>query len=323
MRVIFLAEGNKNGGAASWRQHLESSLREHEVKVRTVNALHGSSILRLSRLWNTDIIHCHHVSGTSVMFVIIGYLLNKKIIYTVHGNIREELKTKTGLKKIFWQPLHYLVFMLAHDVTFPSNYLYQQVTPKYKIRGRTHIIFNGIDIQPGFPRVMKKNNGRRLLSMTNFDYPAKAQGIKTLCSAIHEMLEEYPDIKLDVLGDGKELDSYKAELSCDHVVFHGRQAVKPFMQGADVYIHATYLDNLPYAVIEALDSGLVVFGAKIGGIPEILPEDLLFEMDIVCIKNKLDLFFTNADKYRKISSDVSLSGFNTKNISRKFIKLYK
>ena len=82
---------------------------------------------------------------------------------------------------------------------------------------------------------------------------------------------------LDVFGEGVErarLLALAGELGLgDHVHLHGFQEnVQGRLPGYRVYVHASYSESLPLAVIEAMAAGLPVVAAAAGGVEELFDD---------------------------------------------------
>jgi glycosyltransferase involved in cell wall biosynthesis len=64
-----------------------------------------------------------------------------------------------------------------------------------------------------------------------------------------------------------------------HVSFEGvlpaGEAVMKWLQDLDIYIQPSLTEGLPRALIEAMAAGRAAFASRVGGIPELLPDDCL------------------------------------------------
>ena len=81
-------------------------------------------------------------------------------------------------------------------------------------------------------------------------------------------------LTLDVYGDGrcrKELERLACSLGLrEHVRFHGfRSDVREFLPAYRVYVHSSYSEALPFAIIEAMAAGLPIVATSAGGIREL------------------------------------------------------
>ncbi|TDW48589.1 glycosyltransferase involved in cell wall biosynthesis [Flavobacterium sp. 270] len=102
---------------------------------------------------------------------------------------------------------------------------------------------------------------------------SKEKGLKTLIRTFAKL----PDIQLKIAGTGEEMESLKSEAT-SNIEFLG------FLKGAElqtVILNSSFVitpsewyENNPMAIIEALTLGKPVIGANIGGIPEIVIENI-------------------------------------------------
>lgn len=81
-------------------------------------------------------------------------------------------------------------------------------------------------------------------------------------------------LTLDIFGDGscrRELKRLASALGVAHQVkFHGfRPDVRELLARYRIYVHASYSEALPFAIIEAMSVGLPIVAYAAGGIPEL------------------------------------------------------
>jgi hypothetical protein len=105
--------------------------------------------------------------------------------------------------------------------------------------------------------------------------PAKGTGL--LIQALPLILERYPDVRLDVVGNGSGLPEFRA-LSRDHgvdgrVTFHGKldhEQVMHELGRAHLFCYPTASEGFPKAVLEALAAGLPVVTTPVSVLPELI-----------------------------------------------------
>jgi len=117
-------------------------------------------------------------------------------------------------------------------------------------------------------------NAPRLIIVCRME---EGKGVEQVISAVNLIKDEYPSIRLDVVGDGGELKVFKDIVSKlnlkSHVVFHGKlnhQGVLAALKDAQVFCYPTSFEGFPKVVLEALASGLPVFATAVSAIPELL-----------------------------------------------------
>lgn len=127
------------------------------------------------------------------------------------------------------------------------------------------------------------------------------QPVRLIAVGSLSQLYKGPDVLLDALaavqetlaircvwvGSGRFLEPMRrraAELGLsDRVEFIGpverRTSVRHLLDTADVFVMPSRVEGLPRAMIEAMARGLPCIGTRVGGIPELLPDDALIEPD--------------------------------------------
>jgi glycosyltransferase involved in cell wall biosynthesis len=104
------------------------------------------------------------------------------------------------------------------------------------------------------------------------DLIQETKNVKGILEAFSEVLKHHKDIKLDIIGDGKDLKNYK-ELSDqlklnNHVFFHGNQTneyVFKILSQSHVLILNSYFETFSIICAEALLCGIPVISTKCGG----------------------------------------------------------
>jgi glycosyltransferase involved in cell wall biosynthesis len=104
------------------------------------------------------------------------------------------------------------------------------------------------------------------------------KGVDVLLNSMKKILEEAPDALLDLVGDDEEEQMFQRQARSlgieDRVVFHGivpHQRISDYYAKASVVVlPASWIENSPLVVLEAMASGRPVVAGRIGGIPEIV-----------------------------------------------------
>ncbi len=97
--------------------------------------------------------------------------------------------------------------------------------------------------------------------------------VDVVVKAFAEVKKEYPDARLDLVGGGPleaEVRQVVADLKLTDVHFPGiasRQQIGKYYDDADIFINASWLDNMPVSVIEAFGAGTPVVTTS----PESMP----------------------------------------------------
>lgn len=111
---------------------------------------------------------------------------------------------------------------------------------------------------------------------------ARTKGLQVLLKALADVQGSLPDFRLEVLGNGdpQRWDATLQRLKLtDHVKFLGAyppvQPVLDWLDTVDLYIHPSFQEGLPRALIEAMSRGCPALASTAGGIPELLDREYL------------------------------------------------
>ncbi|HPQ21757.1 MAG TPA: glycosyltransferase [Saprospiraceae bacterium] len=106
--------------------------------------------------------------------------------------------------------------------------------------------------------------------------------------AISILVQKGYKLKYHIAGSGspKRLEKLVGEYGVESfVVFEGslsHNSIFSFLDKIDIYIQPSKVEGLPRALVEAMSRACVCIGSSAGGIPELLPKDMIFN------KNNID-----------------------------------
>lgn len=120
------------------------------------------------------------------------------------------------------------------------------------------------------------------------------KGFDLVLAAYHKIKDNFQNIKIYIIGDGiykQELVDLVNRLQIQHqVCFLGkmsREKVLEIMDQADLFVMPSRTEGLPRALIEAMARGVPAIGSNVGGIPELLNDEFLFEKENLTELTKL------------------------------------
>ena len=224
----------------------------------------GSLLRAVPRI---DVVHAFSASYWSFLLapvpvILIGRLFGKRVLVNYRSGEAGDHLARWG-----WHAIPLL--RLAHEIVVPSPYLVD--------------VFHGFGLKatvvPNFLELDAITYRRRIrlrprcLSNRNFE---AHYNVGDILRAFAEIEQHHPDAELTIVGDGPlraELHSLAASLGLRRVNFVG--AVRPdgmaaYYEGAELYLNAPLIDNMPNSVIEAFAAGLPVVSSDAGGIPFIV-----------------------------------------------------
>lgn len=90
----------------------------------------------------------------------------------------------------------------------------------------------------------------------------------------------------------------------DRVVLHGQvptgRPIFDFLDSLDLYVQFSKTEGLPRAVVEAMARACPVIGSAVGGIPELLPADMLVRLgDVAGLADRIDTVLKDSDRMRR------------------------
>jgi glycosyltransferase involved in cell wall biosynthesis len=136
---------------------------------------------------------------------------------------------------------------------------------------------NVVDTDRFHPPAERRTGGPpRLLSV---GWLAEKKGHRHLLEALARM--EHADASLELIGEGElrgELERLAHDLGvADRVRFPGPklpEEVAEAMRRADLFVLPSLDENLPVVLIEAMASGLPVVATRVGGVPELVDDEV-------------------------------------------------
>ena len=92
------------------------------------------------------------------------------------------------------------------------------------------------------------------------------------------IVPKHPEVILIVLGEGQEREALEGLIRelhlSNHVSLPGFRTNAPsLLKAFDLFVHSSISEALGYAILEAGCAALPVVATRVGGIPEIIPDD--------------------------------------------------
>lgn len=224
-----------------------------------------------------DVIVAHMPSG-----IIFSEKLKGKKICAVHNSDIEVLTNP--IYSVYFKPQMEKAYKNACAVACRSRVLKEKFLSLYpQYENKTFLCESGIDFEPVFSeKTLRKN----ILTCANL---IKRKNIDKLIRAVNEL----PNLRLTVIGDGKEFNHLK-KIAGENVVFTGyleHKKVIEKMKKADVFVLPGVNETFGMVYLEAMASGCITVGVQNDGIDGI-------------IKNGENGFLINKTKNKVSSEDI-------------------
>lgn len=277
---------------------------------------------------NPDIIHAHFgPNGVRIYNLIKKYNLNIPLVISFHGM---DINVLPLIDKVY---VDYLL-QLNKDknilFTSPSGFLKNKMILLGLDDNLTSVIPNAYNSY--FENVKKEKYWQygdtlKLLNIGRFE---EVKGQKYLIEAFSNILKEYPDTTLTLVGYGsleKELKNLCKSLNVvDKVIFlrqieHSK--LPKLIVAHDIYIQPSIVasdgseESLGVSTIEAQVCGLPAIASKIGGLNEIVIDNItgkiVDQKDIENIKDEVMFYVNNSDIMKKHAINAIIKAENNFN----------
>jgi glycosyltransferase involved in cell wall biosynthesis len=172
----------------------------------------------------------------------------------------------------------------ARKVIAVSEFTKWELTNYYKIPAhKIQVIHNGVDIKKFQPAADKRKVKAELgfnpddIAIVSVGRLYARKGLFTLIESMPAVVKRFPNAKFIISGKGQsdemqKLIAHATRLGViGNIIFTGYypdQKLPKLYQAADVFAFSTFYEHHPFAVLEALSTGLPVVTTTVGGIPE-------------------------------------------------------
>lgn len=260
--------------------------RERGIDVRVIerhNPFRAAREMReLVDQFQPDIIHCHG-GRANLMGAMVRRSRRVPVLTTVHSDYKLDY---------LGNPLKQHTFGAANAVALRFLDFYQPVADRM---ARTliergfdpeHIvkIYNGMDFhrpEGEFDRVqyLKENYGTEIEDGDVLCGIAArltaVKDIQTTVRAFAKALEDAPQLRLFIAGEGEDEDMLKklaAQLGVsERVTFCGWVSpVEPFFRAMDINLLSSVSETFPYSILEGICAGCATICSDVGGMPELI-----------------------------------------------------
>ncbi len=254
-----------------------------EGRAADIFSTKGNPFKRIGRFFqlvNTarkyDVLHIHGCSDWGMLPVVYGVIAGKiwrkKIIITYHGGGAGGYLSKHRDLARRW-------LCRADKVIVLNGYL-KKIFDEYHIP--CIVIPNIVPLWTGIYRP-KDAIAPKMISIRHL---TELYRIDMIIRAYEQVLKQYPNATLDILGQGdqrEKLEQYVAEHHLDGVHFIGQvpnEQIYDYLKANDIMLSAPKIDNMPVSLLEAMNAGVLVISSRVGGVPSMIEHGrtgLLFE----------------------------------------------
>ena len=213
---------------------------------------------RYIRAFRPDIIHAHMMSG-AVIGAACGRLAGVPLVTTLHNAFDR----------------HATLMRLGDRVIAVSDPVADQMAARGISRRKLRTVVNGT---LGAPR-------RDFFDRTPFGWPRPnitticglhdRKGVRDLLAAFDILSRRYPDLHLNIVGEGPPGKDYEAIAAAmpaaSRISFPGQiRDTKSVLATTDIFVLASLADPCPLVLPEAREAGCAIVATAVDGIPQAL-----------------------------------------------------
>lgn len=225
-----------------------------------------------------QVLHAHN-TGPGLYTALAARWLGCPSLVTRHGK-SFQTGWRMGILRRIVGRLAQATVCVGRDVLAQSNRV--DLVPA----DRLFLVMNGVDVDAIAAAGEHREEMRRELGLGEDDFlvitvarldPIKDLGV--LLTAIREGAENFPGLRLVVVGDGREranLEQRAAQLGLsERVAFLGkRRDVPRLLSAADAYALSSLSEGISIAVLEAMAAGLPIVGTEVDGMYELIERNV-------------------------------------------------
>lgn len=225
-----------------------------------------------------DILHTHAYFAGTAGRVAALFVRIKTLFHHMHSTYLSYKKRNLLIER--------LLSLFTSRIICCSNAVAEFTVNTEKIAPeKVTVIYNGVEILPGsglsitqIKQQLQIDNNETVVGSIASLNPHK--GHKYLVQAAVKVLEDIPNVKFILVGDGRcriELETEAKELGIrDKIMFTGvRRDIYDFLSIMDIFVlPSSEVEGLGIALIEAMAMKKPVIGTELGGIPEVIQNNV-------------------------------------------------
>jgi glycosyltransferase involved in cell wall biosynthesis len=260
--------------------------------------LAGASYRKLNSLSSTTNIDITHPQLPLTPSFAVPPCFGKTLVCTVHSTWKGEAEAISSepysrlnanekfLVSFNWFLRFFEVGMIkrANRVIAVSDFTRRELRKYYNIpENRIRVIHNGVDTRKFQPATDKRKVKAELglnpddIAILSVGRLYARKGLFTLIEAMPPVVKRFKNAKFVISGKGQSDEMAKLNAHAEHlgvkdnIIFTGYYPDKKLpklYQAADIFAFSTFYEHHPFAVLEALATGLPVVTTTVGGIAE-------------------------------------------------------
>jgi len=314
----------------NYKSAITKNLEQKGIKVHYLNKKKGMDISMILKLYHLfirfkpDVIHTHrHVCQYVIPAAVVAGVPVR--VHTVHSIAQKESVPKK-LQKIFFKYFKLVPVAISEVVK-------ESICEVYGLNDeKVPIAYNGMDLS----RYVKKENydvSDNKFKIIHIGRFSEEKNHFELLKAFSLATKKYPDMILDLYGEG-ELESQIRE--CIQELGLNEKVrlcgivnnINEILHNYDLFVLSSRYEGMPMTIIEAMASGMPIVAANVGGVPDMLENEvsaLLCTSDSESVSDCILRMYENRELREKLGSEaLNMSDkFSLDNMCAGYIEIYK
>ena len=233
-----------------------------------------SKVRELHRAYHIDLIHAHSPLPCGHAAMLLNAELGVPYVVSVHGLDAFTTKQISGQAGEWCRRISQRVYRSSRRVICISEHVREQVLEGTGRGCRTSVVYNGVDPNLFSAGDHTPSKDPSILSVGDL-IPTKGHDV--LLRAFAALVSEFPNLKLEIIGEGPELQSLLAlakELQIGGRASFSkrwpRQGIVAAMRNCTIFALPSRYEGLGCVYLEAMSVGKTVIGCRGQGIAEII-----------------------------------------------------
>ena len=236
----------------------------------------GSTMAKVIEQEELDLLHVHYAIPHSTAALLAREATGVPYVVTLHGSDVTILGSDPAYHRI-----NTLSVERADAITAVSEFMAREAYERLGIGNDIQFIPNFVDAdeyQPAPCLVLQKERERDIV-ITHVSNFRPVKRVSDLVYAMKIVAKEIPNSRLVLVGDGPDrhgIERLVNQLDLkENVLMTGyRSDVSRILKCSDLFVLCSSTESAPLTVLEALSTGIPVIATRIGGVPEIVEDDV-------------------------------------------------
>ncbi|KAK4879469.1 hypothetical protein RN001_007615 [Aquatica leii] len=227
---------------------------------------------------NVDIVHGHSAfSALAHEGLLIGNMMGIKTVFTDHSLFGFADASAVITNKLLEISLSACNHCICVSYTGKENTVLRARVNKERVS----VIPNAVDTYMFHPMpYLRSKENITIVIVSRLVY---RKGVDLMAQIIAEICPKYAEVNFVIGGDGpkrwlieeiRERNGLQHRISLLGTLEHSQ--VKNVLNQGHIFLNTSLTEAYCMAIVEAASCGLLVVSTKVGGIPEVLPEELIY-----------------------------------------------